>query len=776
MNRDGSKTIYQYPVNIKFVDEDGKVQFKDTALVSSQKSNGLFRKFAYENAANDVKTYLPPKIEQGIRIEQDELVFTMKPVENGKVVQQTVPGKLSKSVDQMDSIQYEAVFDNSTTVEYIPTINGIKENIVLEEYTGRNEFQFDIHIGDLVPATLEGASIPLLDEDGKPRAVITQIDARDSYEGDAEYAYHKTLNNYQKLQKISGKGNYRLTIVVDQEFLKDESTAYPVIIDLNITFSNYNMYDTSVYSYYSNRSFHTESFNLVGYNLNSSVYGAMGEGRMYVNIDNMQNYKYINPDKISTVKFRVREGSGRTASDYINMNRGHSIWDQTTVRYSTGYGDYMGYLLLTAPGWYEFDIHQQFYYWLKHQLAEGGHDQRCGFVLRRDSTNTETNRHFHSAESSQPPSIKVNYWEDDTVREAAYFFQNKNSHKYLGVENGSLANDANVEQYAWKDTSHQGWYVQPLSGVNAGLYKITALHSDKSLDLYCGVNANNTNIQQYQYTGNDPQIWRIVKNGDGTYRVMPKLSQTRAIDVANASTLDGANVLLYNYRGTDNQKWTLERGYILHTYYDYGYETRYNAPSSHLMTKSNYIKDLYYAKFKIRLVFSTPSKYQSKLDICGGGDAVDSQCNHALDNNMCGENHPFGLHHKFQGNSCATKTGTATRAAGYIPITWTGHVVCKGGCTGNTHISRTIDGVTMIYPDNTYTISLFNMNEEATNSVFSLGHEIGHTLGAVGDTDHGRCIMSYNINSRFGIGRQIINKEYDVFCSTCENQIRSYLP
>lgn len=57
---------------------------------------------------------------------------------------------------------------------------------------------------------------------------------------------------------------YKLTIVVDKEFLESETTVYPVTIDPTVSMAATNMSDAPVFSGYPTRNYYTNEYNMVG--------------------------------------------------------------------------------------------------------------------------------------------------------------------------------------------------------------------------------------------------------------------------------------------------------------------------------------------------------------------------------------------------------------------------------------------------------------------------------------------------------------------------------
>ena len=58
---------------------------------------------------------------------------------------------------------------------------------------------------------------------------------------------HRTFDDYYILEQTGNK-TYRVTMVIDSEFLASEDTVYPVLIDPAIYMTSYTISDTTVLS------------------------------------------------------------------------------------------------------------------------------------------------------------------------------------------------------------------------------------------------------------------------------------------------------------------------------------------------------------------------------------------------------------------------------------------------------------------------------------------------------------------------------------------------
>ena len=92
------------------------------------------------------------------------------------------------------------------------------------------------------------------------------------------------------------------------------------------------------------------------------------------------------------------------------------------------------------------------------------------------------------------------------------------------------------------------------------------------MEVYCGVDAGEQPVTQYTYDSSLIYYkWRIIQNGDGTVRIMPVISNSRALwtftgGVNTTKTFngrsfpkrDGIDCQIVDYSGNSHQKWVLE--------------------------------------------------------------------------------------------------------------------------------------------------------------------------------------------------------------------------
>ncbi|WP_410614935.1 glutaminase domain-containing protein [Amycolatopsis sp. lyj-109] len=129
--------------------------------------------------------------------------------------------------------------------------------------------------------------------------------------------------------------------------------------------------------------------------------------------------------------------------------------------------------------------------------------------------------------------------------------QNQRSGKVLAVSNMSLADTAEVTQWADNGTADHLWAVVDNGDgtvriVNRNSGKVLAVH-DQSLD-------NGAHVQQYRDNGTPDHNWRIVDAGGGWSKLV-NVRSGKVMAVDQQSTADGAQVTQWDDNGTPDHLW-----------------------------------------------------------------------------------------------------------------------------------------------------------------------------------------------------------------------------
>lgn len=102
-----------------------------------------------------------------------------------------------------------------------------------------------------------------------------------------------------------------------------------------------------------------------------------------------------------------------------------------------------------------------------------------------------------------------------------------------------------------------------------GVYYIKNANSGKYLDVANASSSNGANVQQYQFNGCDAQKFKLVNDGNGYYSILTACSNYKSgVDVSGWGTSNGTNIQQWSYHGGDCQKFQFVKSgdaYIIKT-------------------------------------------------------------------------------------------------------------------------------------------------------------------------------------------------------------------
>jgi hypothetical protein len=129
------------------------------------------------------------------------------------------------------------------------------------------------------------------------------------------------------------------------------------------------------------------------------------------------------------------------------------------------------------------------------------------------------------------------------------------SGKAVDVSGYDLTDEATIHQWQYFEQANQQWR---LTRQPDGTYRLTAQHSGKVLDAAGAGIENGTRIWQYTWNSSCAQKWRLERNADGAYAIRSTCSD-KVIGVAGASLDNGAALRLSTAAGSGNQAFIFER-------------------------------------------------------------------------------------------------------------------------------------------------------------------------------------------------------------------------
>lgn len=146
----------------------------------------------------------------------------------------------------------------------------------------------------------------------------------------------------------------------------------------------------------------------------------------------------------------------------------------------------------------------------------------------------------------------------NAIPAGTYYIQSSlATRKVLDISGGSKANGANAQLYATNLSAAQKWKVTYDN--TTGYATIQNIGSGKVLDVSGGKAYSKANVQQYSSNGSWAQKWIIEPLGNASsptgYRIVSAIRPGYALDIAGASTANGANAQLSPTNGAASQSF-----------------------------------------------------------------------------------------------------------------------------------------------------------------------------------------------------------------------------
>jgi hypothetical protein len=131
---------------------------------------------------------------------------------------------------------------------------------------------------------------------------------------------------------------------------------------------------------------------------------------------------------------------------------------------------------------------------------------------------------------------------------------NRASGKALDVQNKSMDDGANIQQWDFGNGANQIWDV-----IHQGKdeYSIISKLSGRGLDVQDKSTEDGANIQQYRFANGANQRWRLQQQSGGYYQIV-NVGSGKCLDVENTRVKEnGANIQQWRCASAPNQQWRL---------------------------------------------------------------------------------------------------------------------------------------------------------------------------------------------------------------------------
>lgn len=412
-NQSGNMTAYIYDRPVKYIDANGTVRDKDTAIAVSPLAG-----YAYAMTDNSVRVYFASNATDGVMVQYGDAAIIMR----------AEPSLLVSTVslgDEDNVVLYNHAFGARTVLRYQTQLNGVKEDIILLSNVGKNTFNFHLTMQGVTPVE-ENGEWKLINENDETVMTFSRIKINDSA--------GKTV--YGTLDIVPAANGYTMTVTAPQEFLSASDTVYPVYIDPTVQSWEYNTDTTTMQEYeaiidqglYATQAAADAASDPTKHNLNSET------GRVIYKFSdfyrtNGRFLSYTNEYRIGRATMHVTLGAGNAGTiSAMPLNASWNSDDTSAPLYSTSLwnaGTQVRYSYTVVPaeaGEYGIDITDVVRGWTLYNAGtRGGYatDPSKGFVMQSYFSGTRT---VNSVEADSP--FDVWYTIDYSARGGVYYMLN----------------------------------------------------------------------------------------------------------------------------------------------------------------------------------------------------------------------------------------------------------------------------------------------------------------------------------------------------------------
>lgn len=404
-NTDGNCVMRVFDHPVKYYDSSGEV--RDITLEMEEANDGGF-----QTADNSIITTFSRRLEEGVCLSDSDVEIVMVPIvpEVFQTEKKSEDMEESTSCAALSESKKEVKYDfEGVSYVYALTYTGFKEDIVVEAYADVTEYSFELYTNGLTLREVQG-ELYLYNGD-TPAATLGDVivftaDEKNNRLCEMDYV---TLEASQK---------YLLTIYLDEEYLKDPNTVYPIRIDptIEITYSNSpsGIVDVTISE--------NASSSITSGSLYVGKRSSEGVSRVLMKFPGLNLSSLSTSTQIISASVELRDlmcestamtvycyvfkgntwASGNCDWDDVNANQYSPLLDSKTVSYSNG-------AALGTVHRYSFDITNAVIGW-----KSGTYSQSKGILFKASSTvesaSSNTYKTFASYNrSAYQPSLTVIY-------------------------------------------------------------------------------------------------------------------------------------------------------------------------------------------------------------------------------------------------------------------------------------------------------------------------------------------------------------------------------
>lgn len=367
----------------------------DNTIIETKYSYGSHI-YDYVNASNATSIYFS-KSEPSVLIDSGEHQLAYSLITDKETT--AIPGEKGNQYDfpdfmlQSDNcLTYPGIFDGADLIYSVH--NGVlKEYLVLSDHKAPCEFLFKFDTKDLTIKENEEGRLGVY---GSPEGLIFEfaslfaVDSAEHYTDKLEYHIKEVTEEHTVIG-----------IVIDQGYLNDPETVYPVLIDPSVMITgDYNTYDSFVSSKYPNANYYLQNWIRTGRDIDYNI------RRTYIKFDLPSGIPAVN---IQTAFIDVKYYSGATPN--IKAYRATGSWSSSSVTWNnrpsyTSTNASGSATLYGTNNWYRLYVTDIVKGWYS------GTYSNYGFVLKdvtESGTSQWTTYYSSDAPSPNKPELHINY-------------------------------------------------------------------------------------------------------------------------------------------------------------------------------------------------------------------------------------------------------------------------------------------------------------------------------------------------------------------------------
>lgn len=267
----------------------------------------------------------------GVSLSIGDAVVTIMPALNACDISSSIStAPMVITTASSGAVTFENYFGDGVDVKYTPLHSGVSKSIILSTYPSTNEYQFTLSTGGLGVYEENVGYYIAQDESANMRIDISKIATYDNM--------LKMTQGTLSVMPIKENQLYQLTVPVDEAFLANAATVYPVSIYPSFTVSDTThgtgaIFDSPVYSGLPNSNFGNYVFNRAGYA--DSTYQI---GRTAIKIPALSGdpeYSDLSAEAVESAEFYVTDSSGssqKTVNIYALTS--NSTWTESSLTWN----------------------------------------------------------------------------------------------------------------------------------------------------------------------------------------------------------------------------------------------------------------------------------------------------------------------------------------------------------------------------------------------------------------------------------------------------------